>query len=476
MFKKTISTISALVFIFVLSAQEKWDLRKCVDYALENNITIKQQDIQAQVAELTYKQSDLSRYPNLNLSTNLGLNTGRSIDRTTNLYTTQSIFNNYFSLQSNVRLFNWFSLKNTVDANKLESLAARATVDKVKDDIALNIAAAYLQALLSKEQVRASQVIVEQTRSQLDVTKKRVEAGSLPQLNQLQLESQLAADSLTLISAIGTETQSLLFIKSLLNLEADAAFDIATPPIDLIPVDPIAELQPELVYQLAIKNLPQQKSNDYRLEAAKKYASAAKGAMYPTISAGLNLGTSYSNIKSNPAIASSSSDIVKVGNVFGTNAPVIDTVTNYRYNFYSNSYTTQLSDNFSNGVGIGISIPIFNGNSAKINWQKQKLNLRSMELQRDLDNLNLKQNIYNAYADAMTALQKYSASTKAVESAQKTYEFSQKRYEAELLNTLDLIISQSNLFRANIDKLSAQYDYVFKMKVLEFYKGQGIKL
>ena len=144
--------------------------------------------------------------------------------------------------------------------------------------------------------------------------------------------------------------------------------------------------------------------------------------------------------------------------------------------FFANPYFTQLSDNFNNGVGINISIPIFNGNSARINWQKQKLNVKSLTLQADLDNMTLKQNIYTSYTDAMTALQKFNASTKAVEAAQKAYDFSQKRYNAELLNTIDLIISQNNLFTARINQLSAQYDYVFKMKVLEFYKGQGIKL
>src|SRR5215203_4532365 len=134
-------------------AQEKWDLRKCVEYALEHNITIKQQDIQAKIAELTLKQSRASQIPSLNLGTNIGLNTGRSIDRTTNQFTTESIFYNSFSLQTNVDLFNWFSKRNTIAGNKLEAEASLARVDQLKNDISLNVAAAYLQALLSKEQV-----------------------------------------------------------------------------------------------------------------------------------------------------------------------------------------------------------------------------------------------------------------------------------------------------------------------------------
>jgi len=478
MLKPVFTTLIAISFALCISAQEKWDLLKCVQYAHENNITIKQRDIQAKIAQLTYKQSDLSKYPNLNFSSNLGINTGRSIDRTTNQFTTESIFYNSFNLQSNVDIFNWFSKKNTIAGNKLEAKAASASVDKLKDDIALNIAAAYLQALLAKEQVNASKVLVSQTIAQLDITRKFVAAGSLPELNQVQLESQLATDSVTLITAIGTETQSLLLIKSLLNLDAGVAFDIVTPPIDRVPVDPIAELQPEHVYQLAIKNLPQQRLNNFRLLAAEKFAAAAKGAMYPSIGAGVSVGTNYSNLKSNDRLISETPNgkVDTVAFVSGSLTPVIVPGFNRVFDFFATPYGRQLSDNFNNGVGIGISVPIFNGNSARINWQKQKLNVLSLKLQQDLDNLTLKQDIYTAYTDAMTALQKFNASTKAVDAAERAYDFSQKRYNAELLNTIDLIISQNNLFRARIDRLSSQYDYVFKMKVLEFYKGQGIKL
>lgn len=457
--------------------QEKWDLRKCVDYALENNISIKQQDIQAQIAQLTYKQSDLSRYPNVNFSANLSMNTGRSIDRTTNLYTTQSVINNYFSLQSNVDLFNWFSKTNTIAGNKLEAMAAYASVDKLKDDISLNVAAAFLQALLAKEQVNASKIQIEQTTAQLENTKKLVRAGSLPELNQLQYESQLATDSVTLLSAMGTETQSLLLLKALLNLDAGLPFDITAPPVELIPVDPIAELQPEDVYTLAIKNLPQQRVNQLRLDAANKFAAAAKGTMYPSIGMGISLGSNYSNLKSNPNLVSTTpTGLDTIGHVYGTNVPVVVPVFDKIYRVDASPYWTQVTDNFNNAVGFGLSVPIFNGRSARTNWEKQKLNVRNLGLQQELDRKSLKQDIYKAYTDAMTALQKFHASTKAVETTQKAYDFSSKRYTVGLLSTIDLLISQNSLFRARIDRLSAQYDYVFKMKVLEFYKGQGIKL
>jgi outer membrane protein len=456
---------------------EKWDLRKCVEYALDHNISIKQQDIQAQIAQLTSKQSDLSKYPNLNFNSNLGLSTGRSIDRTTNQFTTESIFYNSFSLQSNVEVFNWFSKKNTIAGNKYDADAVKALVEKAKNDIALSVAAAYLQILLNKDQVNTTLIKIGQTSAQLENTKKLVKAGSLPELNQLQLESQLATDSFTLISVRGIETQSLLFIKALLNLDAAIPFDITTPPIDLIPIDPIAELQPEYVYQLALKNLPQERINQLRLLAAQKFADAAKGALYPSIGAGVSLGTNYSNLKNNRRVVSTvPNGIDTVAFVSGSNTPVYVPVYDTKYSFYASPYGDQFSNNLSNGIGISISVPIFNGRSARINWQKQKLNVKTLALQRDLDSMSLKQDIYKAYTDAITALQKFNAGTKSVEAAQKEYDFSRKRYDVGLLSTIDLIISQNKLFTTNIEKLSSQYDYVFKMKVLEFYKGQGLKL
>jgi outer membrane protein len=458
---------------------EKWDLVKCVEYAMQNNIQIRQQDIQAKIAQLTYKQSDLSKYPNLNLTSNAGLNTGRSIDRTTNQFTTESIFYNSFSLQTNVDVFNWFSKRNTIAGNKYEAQASLANVDKLKNDISLNIAAAYLQALLAKEQVNASHIQITQDSAQLENTKKLVQAGNLPELNQVQMESQLATDSFTLVSAQGTEIQSLLLIKALLNLDAGVPFDIVVPPVGLIPIDPIAELQPEFVYALAIKNLPQQRVNQLRLQAAQKFADASKGALYPSIGMGASIGTNYSNLKNNRGALLSATPTGKVDTVAivsGSGTPVVVPVIDQKYAFFANPYGTQIGDNFNNGIGLSISVPIFNGRSARTNWEKQKLNVQSLSLQQDLDNATLKQDIYKAYTDAMTALQKFNTSSRALDAAQKAYDFSQKRYEVGLLNTIDLLISQNNLFTARINRLSAQYDYVFKMKVLEFYKGEGLKL
>lgn len=457
------------------TAQDKWDLKRSVEYALANNISIKQQDVQARLAELIHYQSKFGRYPTANIGTSLGLNTGRSIDRTTNQFTTESIFYTGLNFQTTVDLFNFFSKQNTIAANKYEAEASLAAVEKIKNDIALNVAAGYLQALLAVEQVNISDVQVKQTSAQLSNTRKLVDAGSIPELNAAELEAQLARDSSTLITAQGNVTTAILQLKALLNIDPGTLFEIETPAVERIPVEPISELQPELVYQLALKNLPQQRVNNLRLLSAQKFVAATRGAMYPSVSLSANLQTNYSNLKNNPDFAASTITLQPIGIVKASG----DTVFSPQVNpsrFYASPFKTQFNDNLYNGVGINVSVPLFNGLTAKTNWKRAKLDVTTSELQRDQDNLTLKQNIYTAYTDAITALEKFNASKKSVETAQKAYDFAQKRYDIGLLNTIDLITNQSNLFRARIDVVSSQYDYVFKLKVLEFYKGQGLKL
>jgi len=162
-------------------------------------------------------------------------------------------------------------------------------------------------------------------------------------------------------------------------------------------------------------------------------------------------------------------------NINGTSFPVTTIITQPT-GFYKNTYFKQLNNNFSQNLGIGLSIPIFNGGMVRTNWQKAKLNLESQQLVKEQDSKTLKQDIYQAYTNALAAIEKFNASKITLASAQKAYDFARKRFDVGLLKPIDLITNQNNLFRAKINLVSAQYDYVFKMKLLEFYKGQGLRL
>ncbi|MBL7763613.1 MAG: TolC family protein [Chitinophagaceae bacterium] len=457
-------------------AQEKWDLRKLVEYAMQNNISVKRQDIQARLSELTYEQSRLSQFPTANIQNSSGYQFGRNIDPTSNQFTNSEILFVNHSLNLGVDIFNWFSKKNTVAANRFGAQAAKADVDKLKNDIALNVANGYLQVLLNGEQVKISEVQVQQSLEQVSITGKQVDAGSLPELNLLELQTQLANDSTTLLTAQANYTLSILQLKALLNIPADAPFIIETPNADQIPVESLAELDPQNVYQLAIKNLPQQRANEFRLLAAQKNAEAAKGRLYPSLSGFGGLDTRYSNAQKQ-YVKSFTGVTLPIGFVdVGGDIYTVNTNTEKPSSFGKNTYFRQVSNNFNQSIGLALSIPILNGGTARTNLKRAQLNVKDVELQKELASQTIKQDIYQAHASALAALQKFNSSTKSVATAEKAYDYAKKRYDIGLLNTIDLITNQNNLFRAKINLVSAQYDYVFKMKVLEFYKGQGIKL
>jgi outer membrane protein len=205
--------------------------------------------------------------------------------------------------------------------------------------------------------------------------------------------------------------------------------------------------------------------------------AAARGAMYPSVSLSASIQTNYSNAKNNSEfLGSSINGFNPIGIVKNSTDTVFAPNIVPRYRFYAAPFGTQFTDNFSNGIGLNISVPIFNGASARTGWQRAKLNVQTYELQKQQDNLTLKQDIYTAYTDAISSLQKFNAAGKTVDATQKAFDFAQKRYDVGLLNTIDLITTQNNLFSAKLQRLLSQFDYVFKMKVLEFYKGQGLKL
>ncbi|MBN8676385.1 MAG: TolC family protein, partial [Chitinophagales bacterium] len=451
-------------------------LAKCVDFALKNNISVRQTDLQSRLSALTYQQNKAGQLPTLNINSSVGYRLGRSENPTTGVLEDNNFLNMGVQLQTGVTIFNWFSIKNNIEASRLSWEADKEQTKKIQNDIALNVAVAYLQVLLAREQANIANVQVTQTQAQLENTRKRVDAGVLPELNAAELEAQLARDSSSLVSAQASARQFLLQMKALLNLDAAAPFDVTTPPVDLIPVEALADLQPDAVYAQAIATLPQQKVNLLRIESAKKSVAAAKGGLYPSVSAFGGLSNNYVNIKA-PVFApngqfSASGAFADVnGTLYGVVTPDFVQVGEKAI-----PLGKQFKNNFAQNIGIGLSVPIFNGRNARTAWDRSKINVQQLELQKEQGDMQLKQDIYKAYTDAIAALQKYNADKKSVTTSEKAYDFANKRYQLNLLSTYDLINSQNNVQRAKIQALYSQYDYVFKMKLLEFYKGQGLKL
>lgn len=460
-----------------------WDLKRCVEYGMNNNITVRQAKIQADQSEINYQQSNLQRIPSLSYGLTHGFSFGRTLDRTTNVFTSRSAMFQQMSISSNVLLFNFNSLKNTEAANKFSMEADRAAVEKARNDIGLNIAQLYLRALLSYEQIEISKVVLEQTKAQYNNTRKLVDAGSLPELNAAELEATVARDSATVIQAISQAELDKLALKALLTLPADQDFELVIPQVDKIPVDDLLSIQPEDVYQLALKSQPQIRLNDLRRSAAEKSLLAAKGQMKPTITAFGQLASNFNQFLLKPNGVSINGEnmtgaYIKQGtSQIPVYAPNVDiNFANRKFGEFWNGYGQQLRDQFGQGVGLSINVPIFNGSQARSNVKRAILDIKRNDLNIERDKLQLKQDVYTAYYSASGAFQTFVAREKAMTTAQRSFDLASKRFEIGVMQTIEWLTNQNNLTRAKIDKALAQYEYIFRMKVLEFYKGQGLRL
>jgi outer membrane protein len=255
------------------------------------------------------------------------------------------------------------------------------------------------------------------------------------------------------------------------------AFEIDTPPVETIPLQPLGDLQPDYVFNLASQNWAEQKAYQLRIKGSERNIQANKALMYPSFSGFYGLGTTYNSLAQIPVDSFPFVNPDPVGTV------KIDGVDYKVYNndpftipvFGKQKYFDQINHNFSQNIGIGVTIPLLNNGNYRTSYERAKLDLENIKLQAAQARQTLQSNIYTAYSNAVSSMEKYNASTKAVASAQKAYDFALKRYDVGLLSTIDLLTNQNNLLRAKLEQLANHFDYVFKMKVLEFYKGQGVQ-
>jgi outer membrane protein len=472
---KKFLTLLALTASLHSFSQDKWDLRKCVDYAIQNNISVKQADVQARLSKLVADQSKLTRLPNANASISTTYQHGLNTNPTTNVFENVNISGGNLGFQSSYTIFNWFARKNNIEANALTAKADEMNIERTRNDLALSVANAFLQVMLRREQANVSSVQLKQSQEQLRNTRKFVEAGSQPELNAIQLEAQVERDSSTYIQALASAEQGLINLKAFMNFDFASSFDIVYPAVESIPVDNILDLQPQSVYELALVNQPQQKVTALRIDASQKLVGAARGAMYPTLTASGSLNTRFAN---------NVYDYTSQSILAPTSAYALDNANKYPVYAYQNSITgmdkvslgNQLNRYFGQAIGLSLNVPLFNAHQSRTQWERAKINVRQTQLQDDQEKQTLRSNVYIAYQDAFSALQKYNSSKKSVAVSEKALEYAQKRYDVGLLGTLDLITTRNNVFTAKIQELSNHYEYVFKLKVLEFFKGKGIRL
>lgn len=455
-----------------------WTLQRAVQYALDHNLTIQQNELNRRLEKLTLQQSRLAQLPNVNLSTGYGRSFGRSIDPTSNQFVDGASYD-FMSISgsADVLLFGWFQRRNRIAQGKFNLAAAGKELEQLQNDISLNVATGYLRILLAREQVMVNEQQVALSKEQLDQTKSFAEAGRVPELNVAQLEAQLATDSSNLISALTEYNSAVLDIKALLNLDFEVPFE-ATVQRDIEDDFANAFIEPGEIYAAAVRRLPAIDGAKLRLAAARKSRAAAIGGLYPQLALSVQAGTNYSTLNKDYNVT----DIRDLP-VQGTYA--YDSAGNSIYQVYQATpvFTTntlplgrQLDNNFRQTVSIGVNIPLFNAWQAQTAAKQAKINMLTQQLNLDQAELKLRQDVYKAHNDARNALQKYYASVRAADAARRAQEFARKRNELGLTNTVEYLVIQNNWYRAEANMVSAKYDLIFKLKVIDFYLGNELKL
>lgn len=468
----------ALVILFInVSAQKKWSLEQCIKYALENNIQIKQSELNVKSSENNHLQSKLDILPNLNGSSGYNRNWGRNIDPYTNEFTENNISSMNFSISSSFTLFNGFQKLNTIKQNEFNLKASIQDVEKMKNDITLNIAAAYLQILFNKEMLEISKEQVKTSKLQFERTKKLVDAGSLPEGNLLEAQSQAASDELQQVNNQNQLELSKLDLIQLLELDSANNFDIIVPEVPE-PDKEILNITIEDIYNKAVNEMPEILASEMRLKSSETGLKIASGARYPRLSVTGSYGTGYSSSYEQYTVSDSTiyaypSGYAQVGT---------EQYTVYSYN-YDIDYTTetrpfdnQIKNNASTSLGINLSIPIFNGYQISNSVSNAKINIENAKYNLELSKNQLLKDIQQKYADVVAAAKQYQATKKALVSIKKSFDYAQQKYNLGLENFLDYSLAKNNLVKTKSELVQAKYDFIFKLKILDFYKGIPIKL
>jgi outer membrane protein len=470
-------------FLFInasIRAQKKWSLKLCIDYAHKNSLDIIQTEKRAVISENDWKISKADQLPSASGAFNNDFQAGRFINGATNDFTTQETFTSAFALQGSVDLFNWFRKRNIVHSRNYEYGAALKQTEQTKNLVTLDVAAAYLQILLAKEQLKLSEAQIKLTQAQLANTQQRVRAGVLPELNLVQVRGQLIKDSAGYNDAYIVIEQNIFLLRQLMNLPLSTTFDIEPFVITPISGTMISNLNPELVYQAAVETNPAIQSTQFKIQSLQSNYKAVRAQGYPNISLLTGL---QSLALLNPPKTEPIGSLIETQSTISNGKAIVNTVPHdvflYQYGFIDYkrpTITQQLKRNFRQNIGLAVTIPIFNNQAVRINSSKSLALVEEQKIQKDKEKQQLKKVIYLAYYDTKRAYQKFIAAKKAVDMYQQAYNFALDRYKMGVVTTVELLITQNDLFKAKIDELSSHYDFIFKIKVLEFYKSNSFDL
>lgn len=465
---------------FAVSAQEKWDLQKCIDYALDNNLSVQQSQLNIERAEIGLTQSKYALLPNLNAQATYGYNFGQRIDPFTNEFATERVGSSNLFMSSSLDIFNGFSKMNTIKRNEADLEASKYDLKTIQNDISLQLCLAYLQILRNKENAQIAQEQLTLTQSQVDRTQILVDAGQLPQGTLYDAQAQAAQEELNLVNAENAIVLARLNLTQIMQLSPQEAenFEIVTPNLS----DEGTELLNKTaidIYIRAKQEMPEIQAVEQRKTAAEYDLKVAGGNLYPNLSLSGSVGSGYSG--ANRVIVGQGTNVgfVPIGQVQGSGAPVLTIQEQTIYSdgdYKTKSFGDQLSDNFNQNLQLNLVIPIFNGLSARSNVNRAKINQLDAEIRYSQVSNQLRFDVENAYADAKAAMNSYIAAQKAVLALEESFGYAQVRYDEGVINTVQFNDIKTQYTNAQSSMTNSKYDFVFRTKILDFYMGNPITL
>ena len=445
--KLYISLLLVVLTTIAKAQDKKWTLEECVHYALEKNINIQQTQLDNELIFVDKKDAIGNFLPSINANASHTWNIGLNINPISNAAETQTFQNTSVGLDVGIDIYKGLQNQHRLRRANLAKIASQYQLSKMKDDISLNVANAFLQVLFNKENLKIQQKTLQNNIQQKQRTQTLVEAGSIPRGDLLDMSATVATSQQSVIVAENALLISKLSLAQLLQLEDFKNFDVVESEIS--PSENAVMLQSaETIYNKAKEERVELKIARANLEIAQKDIEIAKSALQPSLRGFYSFSSR------------------------ATNSDRISTDANGNFIVRGpDALLNQFSDNKGNAFGLQLNIPILNGFSVKNNIERSKIAFKRSEIAINQQELDLKRNVYTAFTDANGALNAYEAAVTALEARAESYKYAQQRFEVGLLNAFDLNQSQTLFANAESEVIRAKYDYVFKVKVVEFYFG-----
>ena len=440
---------SLSTFHLSLNAQsKKWSLDDCVKYALSHNISIQQTELDSKIATIDKKQAFGNFLPSVNASASHSWNIGLNQDITTGILQNKTTQFTSASGTVGIDIYKGLQNQNTLRRTNLSIIASQYQLVKMKEDVALNVANAYLQVLFNVENLKVQKAQLEIDKIQHSRTQELVNVGTIPRGDLMDSKATLASDNQRVIAADNLLLISKLSLAQLLQLDDFVNFDIVEES-DLTTDNSILIQSPEAILTVAKEKRTELKIAETNLAIAEKNIAIARGSFQPTLRGFYNYNTriSYADI----ALRDSSGSVIGV-----LGAP---------------PFFQQFNDNKGQSFGMQLNIPVLNGFTVKNNVERSKVNFEKSKIALEQQNLDLERNVYIAFTDAKGALKSYESSLETLEARQESFRYAKEKHDVGLMNSFEFSQSQTLLSNAQSEVLRTKYDYIFKIKILEFYFG-----